>query len=104
MSETIVGGMPVFKIDKDGTIISVSGRPEDLKWIIERGFGEKQEDGKIVLSFIEALYLREIGKIMVIDDNGREYAFDELVKLFSDKSEICGGIMWYIETLGGGDT
>ncbi len=54
--------------------------------IIEKGYGEKHEEG-YVLSLFEGLYLLEKGKIKLYDEVGNELTFESLLKkgMSSDK-------------------
>jgi len=68
--------------------ITLVNPAEETGWFLERGYGEKSVDGKLVLSPVEALYLVETGKIKIRKENSREeYSFNELVELFSGQSE-----------------
>ncbi|MDJ0270525.1 MAG: tRNA-intron lyase [Aigarchaeota archaeon] len=73
-----------FRLDGE-RIVSHSG--EGVSWFVERGYGEKDDKGLLQLSPIEALYLVEVGKIEIFNENGEKMEFDSLVKLFAKKSE-----------------
>jgi len=74
-----------FKIDEQGRVVLVKPSSE-VSWFLERGYGEVDKTGVLVLSPVEALYLFEAGKIRVEKGEGDAYTFEELVDIFSRRS------------------
>ncbi|MEM1658904.1 MAG: tRNA-intron lyase [Candidatus Jordarchaeales archaeon] len=59
---------------------------EEGRKIYEKGsYGEFEGDGKLHLTPVEALLLVERGRLIVKDEEEREYAFRDLVKHFSKR-------------------
>ena len=72
-----------FKIAERGKIILVRPKSE-RSWFLERGYGETDKTGFLVLSPVETLYLVEVGKIRVEkEQDSGSYRFEELVNIFS---------------------
>ncbi len=67
--------MPPLARYKDGRLV-VEGKGMDA--LAERGFGSRR-DGRLILEPWEALYLLEKGKLRVVDEDGRELGFQELL-------------------------
>ncbi len=58
----------------------------DLKsQLIQKGFGEKQENGELILDLKEALFLIENKKIEIKDINGKNVSQKQVLKLAQKK-------------------
>lgn len=62
---------------------AIEEEPERIKLLSERGYGAVDENGRLILSPLEALYLTENKRIAVLSSDGKEIGFTELMKHFS---------------------
>lgn len=68
-----------FELTDEGKAVFVDG---DLAWFRERGYGDRQTDGKHLFSPVETLYLVKNGKAVVYKE-GRKLEFTDLLTNFS---------------------
>lgn len=60
---------------------AITEKSEDAKNLFEQSrFGTLLEDGKVQLSLLEAFYLMEKGKVMVLDGRNKEIKFETYLK------------------------
>lgn len=59
----------------------------NAKELHEQGYFGELEGGGLVLSSVEALFLLDRGKIVVVDEGGKTLSFRELVEVLSKKDE-----------------
>lgn len=64
-------------LSKDGVIVS---SPENIEGLVSRAYGTPQ-DGDLILSFYEALYLSDKGILRIRDEkSSKELSFEELLE------------------------
>jgi len=64
-------------LSKDGVIVS---SPENIEGLVSRAYGTPQ-DGNLILSFYEALYLSDKGILRIRDEkSNKELSFEELLE------------------------
>jgi len=64
-------------LSKDGVIVS---SPENIEGLVSRAYGTPQ-DGNLILSFYEALYLSDKGILRIRDEKSdKELSFEELLE------------------------
>lgn len=70
---------------------AVTEHSSEAKQLFERSaFGRLLSDGRVELSYLEALFLLEKGTIVVFDGRNRELSFDDLYRRVSRKDKRLG--------------